>query len=99
MVNMLRVVDFLNKTFPDPMPTWMGAISNYLSKDTISLAERILLLKLILNRPAIFNQPMLWAPHLLNYLSLPNTGSKYIHYFYRDALKRYLQLLPNYLEQ
>ena len=70
MVNLLRVVDHLNNTFPGPLPSWMGSISNYLSKANISLAERTLLLKLILNRPNIFNQPKLWVPHLLNYLSL-----------------------------
>ena len=96
MVNMLRLVDFLNITFPDPVPGWMGAISRYLSKEGISLGERILLIKLILNRPEIFSQPMLWAPHLLDYLALKDTGSKFIHYFYRDTLKRYIQMLPNF---
>ena len=37
MVNMLRLVDFLNTTFPEPIPGWMGAISRYLSKEGISL--------------------------------------------------------------
>lgn len=26
MVNLLRVVDFLNATFPEPIPVWMGPI-------------------------------------------------------------------------
>ena len=99
MINLLRVVDYLNSTFPDPRPSWMGPISLYLQKETISLAQRILLIKLILNRPNIFNQRMMWAPHLLNYLSLDYTGSKYIHYFYRDALKRYIQMLPDFLQE
>jgi hypothetical protein len=30
----------------------------------------------------------------LNYLSFTKTGSKFIHYFYRDALKRFLKFLP-----
>ena len=93
MLKLLRVVDYLNATFPDPSPSWMGSISNYLGKPNISLAERILLIKLILNRPNLFTQASMWAPHLLNYLSLPNTGSKFVHYFYRDALNRYIQLL------
>jgi hypothetical protein len=38
MVNLLRVIDFLNATFPDPVPTWMGPIEKYLRKDDITLA-------------------------------------------------------------
>ena len=30
MINLLRVVDYLNSTFPDPRPSWMGPISLYL---------------------------------------------------------------------
>ncbi len=95
MVNLLRVVDFLANTFPDPVPGWMRPIENYLQSFDISLGERILLIKLILNRPNIFNQPGMWASHLLYYLAQKQTGGKFIHYFYRDALKRYLKFLPD----
>lgn len=98
MINLLRVVDYLSTTFPDPTPTWMKPIENYLSSYNISLAERILLIKLILNRPSIFNQSSIWAGHLLNYLSLKQTGGKFIHYFYRDTLKRYIKFLPDLTE-
>jgi hypothetical protein len=98
MVNLLRVVDFMNSTFPDAIPSWMKPIENHLSSYNISLAERILLIKLILNRPNIFNQPFVWASHLLNYLALKQTGGKFIHYFYRDTLKRYIKFLPDLAE-
>ena len=95
MINLLRLVDFLNSTFPDPRPIWMIPIVNHLANSQTSLAERVLLIKLLLNRPNIFNQPAIWAKHLLYYLSLEKNGAKFIHYFYRDTLKRYLIFYPN----
>lgn len=93
MVNLLRVIDFLHTTFPEPVPGWMKPIDMYLMGN-ISLAERILLIKLILNRPNIFTQADLWTKHLLAYLSDKQTGGKFIHYFYRDALKQFINFLP-----
>jgi len=94
MLNLLRVVDFMHKMFLDPQPTWMKPIDNYLSDSNCSLAERIFLIKLILNRPTIFFQADIWAKHLLYYLSLKQNGGKFIHYFFRDALKRFITFLP-----
>lgn len=69
MMNLLRVVDFLTTTFPETHPTWMRPIEAYLSNPNITLAETILILKLILNRPNIFHQADVWAKPLLNYLA------------------------------
>lgn len=93
MINLLRVVDFLNSTFPEVYPGWMMPIENYLSRN-ISLAEKLLILKLILNRPNIFNQAIVWSKHLLSYLALKVNGGKSVHYFYRDVLKSFLKFLP-----
>lgn len=99
MVNLLRVVDFLTNTFPEPTPSWMAPIDKRLDSTNPSLAERILLIKLLLNRPNVFNQANVWAKHLLNYLAEKQTGGKYIHYFYRDTLKRYIKFLPDLTEE
>ena len=68
MVNLLRLVDFLNKTFPDPIPSWMVSIGNYLGQFDINLAERVLLIKLILNRPHFTIQAYSSLQALLNFL-------------------------------
>lgn len=98
MVNLLRVVDFMHTNFPEPNPGWMKQIDNYLSENSCSLAERIFLIKLILNRPAIFDKADVWAKHLLTYLSAKTNGGKFIHYFYRDTLKLYIKFLPQLRE-
>ena len=93
MMNLLRVVDFLHAHFPEDFPCWMRPIEEYLSSGRASLAEMVLILKLALNRPAVFHQEA-WAKHLLHYLAIPNNGADFIHYFHRDVLKRYLKFLP-----
>lgn len=38
MMNLLRVVDFLNANFPEDFPCWMKPIETYMDSRTISLA-------------------------------------------------------------
>ena len=93
MVNLLRVIDHLHSKFFDgTQPGWMKPLYEELCSDDCPLAIRILLTKLILNRPNIFTQAI-WAEILLKYLILPENGAKYIHYFYRDAVKQYIGFL------
>lgn len=93
MVNLLRVIDHLHARFYDgTQPGWMKPIFEELSSDACPLAVRILLTKLVLNRPNIFTQSI-WAEVLLKYLTLDDNGAKFIHYFYRDAVKQYIQFL------
>jgi len=57
MVNLVRLVDFLDWKFKEEgTPGWMGPIFNLLNKEDCPLSIRILLIKLILNRPRIFIQ-------------------------------------------
>lgn len=93
MINLLRVIDFLHSNFAEAVPGWMKPIDTYLTGN-ISLAERILLIKLVINRPNIFNQADIWAKHLLFYLCEKQTGGKFIHYFYRDVLKQFINFVP-----
>ena len=52
MVNMLRVIDYMYQQFYDgSTPTWMKPIYDELIQDDIPLSVRILLTKIILNRP------------------------------------------------
>lgn len=62
MINLVRIVDFMAWKFqhPDSTPGWMEPIYNELKNDECPLAVRILLTKLILNRPKIFTQNI-WA--------------------------------------
>jgi hypothetical protein len=48
---------------------------------------QIFFIKLIINRPNVFNQDT-WLPILVRYLGLPQNGSRFFHYFYRDAAKQ-----------
>lgn len=93
MMNMLRVVDFLSANFPEDFPSWMRPIEQHLARPEVSLAERVLLLKLLVNRPSVFHQQV-WARHMLYYLASEPNGGDFIHYFHRDVLKRFLKYLP-----
>jgi len=69
MVNLLRVVDFLHENFYDgKTPIWMKSIYEELVNDQTKISVRILLTKLIINRPNIFSQET-WAQCLIIYLS------------------------------
>ncbi len=61
MINLLRVIDYMQEKFFDGnLPGWMKPIYDELSSDMCPLSVRILLTKLIINRPNIFTQNM-WA--------------------------------------
>lgn len=93
MINLLRVIDFMHEKFYDgTLPGWMKPIHDELSGDNCPLAVRILLTKLIINRPKIFTQTI-WAEILLKYLNLKQNGGKFIHYYFRDVLKHYLSFI------
>ena len=95
MINLLRVIDHLHLKFYDgTQPGWMGPIYEELNSDFCPLSIRILLTKLILNRPNIFTQSM-WGEVLLKYLTLAENGAKFVHYYYRDAVKQYIALLKS----
>ena len=93
MISLLRVLDHLHSKFYDgSQPGWMKPIYEELSSDSCPLSIRILLTKLILNRPNIFTQSI-WAEVLLKYLVLSENGAKFIHYFFRDTVKQYISFL------
>jgi hypothetical protein len=95
MINLLRVVDYLHVSFYDgTQPGWMGPIYKELDREDCPLSLRLFLIKLIINRPNIFTQHV-WASVLIKYLVLAENGGKFIHYFYRDAIK----LLINFVEK
>jgi hypothetical protein len=84
MVNLLTVIDHMHTYFSDGgMPQWMESIYEELTSETLPIAVRVFLIKLILNRPNIFTQEI-WMTELLKYLGLKDNGSKAFHYFYRD---------------
>ena len=90
MVNLLRVIDYLyGKFFDGNKPGWMNPIYAELEKDSCPLALRIFLTKLIINRPNIFAQ-LEWGEILLKYMSLNENGGKFLHYYFRDAIKMFL---------
>lgn len=93
MINLLRVIDFMHEKFYDgTLPGWMKPIYDELSTEGCPLAIRILLTKLVVNRPGIFTQGI-WPEVLLRYLTLKENGGKFIHYYFRDTLKHYLSFL------
>lgn len=57
------------KFYDGTLPGWMKPIHEELVSDTCPLSIRILLTKLIVNRPEVFTQNI-WAEALLKYLSL-----------------------------
>lgn len=81
----LRVIDFVTDNFEESRDmAWAKQINEVLFD--CKLGVRILLTKLILNRPKLFVQQC-WGKHLLTYLIQENTGGQGLHYFFRDAVK------------
>lgn len=96
MINLLRVIDYMQKEFYDgTTPSWMKPIFDELISNDIPLSVRILLTKVILNRPEIFTQSSMWGQCLMKYLCLKENGGSYIHYFYRDALLLLIKYIKN----
>jgi hypothetical protein len=90
MINLLTVIDHMHSHFPDGGTSqWMEPIYEELTSDTLPIAVRVFLIKLILNRPNIFTQEI-WMTELLKYIGLKDNGSKGFHYFYRDVVKQIL---------
>lgn len=57
MINLLRVIDYMHAKFYDgTQASWMKPIYEELVSDMCPLSTRILLTKLIINRPNIFTQ-------------------------------------------
>lgn len=68
------------------MPDWMTAIYNILNSQNSSHPVKVLMIKLLLNRPQIFKPFSLkFNKFLLEYICLKNTGGTGFHYFLRDV--------------
>ena len=93
---LLKVIDTLNDKFgselkDDKMPGWMERLFNDYSSDimekpNINPSAKLFILKLIINRPNVF-QPYAnhWFSHLADYVVSKDTGGKGLHYFLRDV--------------
>ena len=87
----VRLVDHLASHFPtnenpsEPKPAWVGLLVK-LFADHTGLNQRIVLLKIVLNRPDIFKPyKSHFNQYLLEYIGQKETGGSGLHYFMRDV--------------
>jgi hypothetical protein len=68
------------------MPEWMRCLLDEAKRGDCSLALRLFIIKVILNREKLFaGFAEQWLGVILEYLSLKENGGVGFHYFYRDV--------------
>lgn len=68
------------------MPPWMSNLYEEIKKESCSLAVRIFIIKIVLNKSSVFEKySTQWFDVLVDYARLKDNGSKFFHYFLRDV--------------
>ncbi|KAL4502183.1 hypothetical protein ABPG72_000418 [Tetrahymena utriculariae] len=88
MPTVLTNIDKMVSQFPltEAMPQWMTNLLEEVKKDSCALGQKIFIIKIVLNKPLLFEKySQQWFDVLVDYAKLNDNGSKFFHYFLRDV--------------
>jgi hypothetical protein len=97
LVSLLDRMEILFKGTWFEMPQWMQILHADLSNPTHSLSVKIFIIKLILNRPRVFERwGIEWFEPIVSVICSPKNGGVGFHYFLRDICTLFLYDWENF---
>lgn len=97
LVSLLDRMEMMFKDTWHDMPQWMQLLQSDLSNPAHNLSIKIFIIKLILNRPKLFQRWSLeWFEAIVSVMCSPKNGGVGFHYFLRDVCTLFLYDWDNF---